>query len=98
MIGNSDEFVAPRDARIRHRKNTAGAIAPICVHLQIATKTRSPRRHLGQPKAAFGEGEKFLPQRRRTRRMLVSPNPLADLFLKKRSYVRQLCQRALLCD
>jgi hypothetical protein len=30
--------------------------------------------------------------------MAVLPNPLPDLFLKKWSNVRQLCQRALLCD
>ena len=90
MIGNSDEFVAARDGRIRHRTNIAGAIAPICVHLQIAPQARVPRRCFGEPKATFGEGKKFLAQGRRTRRMLLLPNPLPDLFLKERSNMRQL--------
>jgi len=68
------------------------------VHLQIAPKARAPRRGFGQPKATFGESEEFSPQRRRSRGMLLPANPLADLFLKEWSNMRQPRQRALLCD
>ena len=98
MIGDGDEFIAALNSRIRHRANIAGAIAPMRVHLQIAAKARAPRRRFSQLKTSFGQAKKFFPERRRTRRMLVSPNPLADLFLKKRSNMRQLCQCAFLCD
>src|SRR5438552_12827543 len=96
MVGDSNEFVAARDGRLRHRANIAGAVAPICVHLQIAPKARPPQRHFGQPTATFGESKKFFPQRRRTRRALLLSNPLPDLLLKKRPDVCQLYQRALL--
>src|SRR5436190_2234351 len=84
MVGDSNEFVAARDGSIRHLANLAGAIAPICMHLQIAPKARAPRRHSSQPKATFSQGAKFFPKRRRTRGMALLPNPLANLFLKKR--------------
>src|SRR2546423_6395252 len=98
MIGNGDVFVTARNRGVCHRANITGAIAPICVHLQIAPNARAPRRGFGQPKATFGESEEFSPQRRRSRGMLLPPNPLADLFLKEWSNMRQLYQRALLCD
>src|SRR5437588_4934908 len=83
MIGDGNEFVAACDGGIRHRANIAGAIAPICVHLQIAPKARAPRRGFGQPKATFGESEEFSPQRRRSRGMLLPANPLSDLLFKE---------------
>src|SRR5213080_4065443 len=98
MVGDSNEFVAAHDGSIRHLANLAGAIAPIYMHLQIAPKARAPRRRSSQPKATFSQGAKFFPQRRRTREMALLPNPSANLFLKKRPNMRQLCQRALLCD
>src|SRR5438270_14073352 len=98
MIGNGNVFVTAGDGRLRHRANIAGAIAPICVHLQIAPKALPPRRYFGQPKATFGESEKFFALRRRTRRMLLLSNPLPDLLLKERANMRKLGQRALLCD
>src|SRR5256885_5785020 len=67
MVGDSNEFVAARDGSIRHLANLAGAIAPICMHLQIAPKARAPRRRSSQPKATFSQGAKFFPKRRRTR-------------------------------
>src|SRR5438477_13117602 len=98
MIGDGNEFVAACDGGIRHRANIVGAVAPICVHLQIAPKARAPRRGFGQPKATFGESEEFSPQRRRSRRMLLLSNPLPDLLLKERANMRQLYQRTLLRD
>src|SRR5436309_4344484 len=98
MVGDSNEFVAARDGRLCHRANIAGAIAPICVHLQIAPKARPPRRHFGQPTATFGESEKFFAQRWRTRWVLLLSNPLPDLLLKERASMRRLCQCAFLCD
>jgi hypothetical protein len=41
------------------------------MHLQIASQMRAPGHHLGNPNSTFGNGEKFLPQRWRTRRMLL---------------------------
>src|SRR2546430_4422033 len=98
MVSDSNGFITALEGSIRSLANLAGAIAPICMHLQIAPKARAPRRRSSQPKATFSQGAKFFPQRRRTRGMALLPNPSANLFLKKRPNMRQLCQRALLCD
>src|SRR5205823_3220082 len=83
MIGNGNVLVTARDGRVRHRANISGAVAPSRVHLQIAPKVPAPLPGFGQPKATLRQGEKFFPQRRRTRRMLLLPNPLPDLLLKE---------------
>src|SRR5436309_15836463 len=96
MVGDSNEFVAARDGSIRHLSNLAGAIAPICMHLQIAPKARAPRRRSSQPKATFSQGEKFFPRRRRAGGLGLVPTRLAHLLLENRLHMRLRCRRALL--
>src|SRR5205823_1742278 len=98
MIGDGNVFVAARDCRLGHRPNIARAITPMRMHLQITAKARTPRWVSSEPCSAFRQRKKFLPQRRRMRWMLFPSNPLPDLFLQERAYVRELGQRSFLCD
>src|SRR5438874_9803975 len=98
MIGDGNVFVAARDCRLGHRPNIARAITPMRMHLQITAKARTPRWGSGEPRSAFRQRKKFLPQSRWTRWMLFPSDPLPDLFLQKRAHMRELGQRSFLCD
>jgi len=62
------------------------------MHLEIPTKTRTPRWELGQPHSTFCQRKKFFAQWRWTQRMLLLPNPLSNLFLQEGADVSELRQ------
>jgi hypothetical protein len=80
MICNRDVFVTGGARRFSHFDNSARAVAPLGMHLEIAAQRLSPIRPGREQSACIRQGQKIAAQRGRRQRCGRIPDPLLDLL------------------